>query len=136
MAWNKTEIEDAKTELIKLLKPGDTVYTVLRHVSSSGMYRAIDVYKLECKKGKLQKYWLSYCVARALDCRFDEKRDAVGVGGCGMDMGFHLVNSLSYALHGMKSKGADAEEADGKGIPFRPRRGHFRAGYSLEHEWL
>jgi hypothetical protein len=45
-----------------------------------------------------------------------------------MDMGFHIVNSLSYAIHGMKDRG-DA--------PFHnARRGHYRAGYSLKHDWL
>lgn len=53
-----------------------------------------------------------------------------------MDMGFHLVNSLSYALHGHKDRGADAIEKSKIGHPFTPRRGHFRAGYSLKHEWL
>lgn len=34
---------DACAELRKLLKPGDTVYTVLKHCSSSGMMRVIDL---------------------------------------------------------------------------------------------
>lgn len=34
---------DACAELHKLLSPGDTVWTILRHVSSSGMFRVIDL---------------------------------------------------------------------------------------------
>lgn len=34
---------EARANLLKLLKPGDTVYTVLKHVSSSGMSRVIDL---------------------------------------------------------------------------------------------
>ncbi len=30
-------------KLLELIKPGDTVYTVLRHCSSSGMFRVIDL---------------------------------------------------------------------------------------------
>lgn len=35
--------EEARGELLKLMQPGDTVYTVLRQVSSSGMSRVIDL---------------------------------------------------------------------------------------------
>jgi hypothetical protein len=40
---NKKEIEqaEAKAALLKILKPGDTVNTILRHVSRSGMMRHI-----------------------------------------------------------------------------------------------
>lgn len=46
MARSKTNTalaDEAKADLLKLLKPGDTVYTILRHVSSSRMYRVIDL---------------------------------------------------------------------------------------------
>lgn len=36
-ARKEAEREDAKTRLLAMLKPGDRVYTVLRHVSASGM---------------------------------------------------------------------------------------------------
>ena len=37
-------------------------------------------------------------------------KDGYRVGGCGMDMGFHLVHELGYRL--------------------------FNDGYSLKHEWI
>jgi hypothetical protein len=40
-------------------------------------------------------------VARALGWRYDN-HDGVTVKGCGMDMGFHLVYSLSQALYGAR----------------------------------
>jgi hypothetical protein len=36
---------------------------------------------------------LSYFVSKVLDYPYKNKTYAVGVGGCGMDMGFHLVNT-------------------------------------------
>lgn len=45
MASKKTtaEVAEAQASLKKLLKPGDTVHCILRHVSSSGMFRVIDL---------------------------------------------------------------------------------------------
>jgi hypothetical protein len=45
---------------------------------------------------------ITWLAARALgepvrDDKFG--RRVIRVGGCGMDMAFHIVNSLSYALH-------------------------------------
>lgn len=37
------ERNEAADKLRAMLKPGDTVYTVLRHVSSNGMFRVIDL---------------------------------------------------------------------------------------------
>jgi hypothetical protein len=73
-------------------------------------------------------------VARVLGYPCRDRADGMTVGGCGMDMGFHVVHSLSYALHGTNTVGADAEEHAGR--PFRPTREQYRAGYSLEHRWL
>ena len=36
------ERDEAIANLREILKPGDTVYTILRHVSKSGMSRVID----------------------------------------------------------------------------------------------
>ncbi len=90
----QSERDEAIARLRETLKPGDTVFTVLRSVSRSGMNRKIDLYKIE--DGSPQ--WLSRLAAKACDWTFDNKRDAVSVGGCGMDMGFHLVYSLSRVL--------------------------------------
>ena len=122
---------EAIRELRKLLKPGARVFTILRHVSRSGMQRRIDVYTIR----KNAPVWITGYVGKALGYRHHRQGGLV-VDGCGMDMGYHLVNSLSYALHGMKDKG-DAVSAGERGIPFgKPRPGHYRAGYSLRHDWL
>jgi hypothetical protein len=85
--------------LWEALRPGDTITTVLRHRSSSGMYRAIDLYLLGCdEEGRPTRQWLSYWTAHAGVGRWDERREAVGTSGAGMDMGFHLVYTLSHML--------------------------------------
>jgi len=94
------------------------------------MSRCIDLYVYRNN----QPVWLSGYAATVLGKILNRKWSAIRIGGCGMDMGFGLVMRLSYALHGNKSKG-DGIEADNRGVPFRPRRGHYRAGYSLRHEW-
>jgi hypothetical protein len=125
------EKQEAITELRKLCLPGTTVYTITRHVARSGMYRAIDAYVMV----RNSPVRISFDAARACGFRYDHKHEGVSMSGCGMDMGFHLVNTLSYALHGMKSKG-DGAKPENAGHPFTPRRGHYRAGYSLNHWWL
>jgi hypothetical protein len=88
------ERESAIEDLKKLLKPGDTVWTVLRHVSRSGMNRIIGVRKLD----NGNSLWLSRGVAKATGITFSEKYEELSVGGCGMDMGFHVVYELSARL--------------------------------------
>ena len=95
--------KQAKLESLSNLKnwisEGDTIYYIVKNVSSSGMYRHIDFYKLEPNdKGEIVKSWLSYNIAKALDYPFKEKTNSVGVSGCGMDMGFHVISQLSHIL--------------------------------------
>ena len=73
------------------------LFTILRHVSSSGMTRHISIKYI--KNGQLMD--LTWHAARVLDWSLvDGFNRAIKVGGCGMDMGFHLVYSLSCALYG------------------------------------
>jgi hypothetical protein len=51
---------EAIVHLREVLKPGDTVYTVLRHVSRSGMSRNIDLYMADNKP-----VWISAYVGHA-----------------------------------------------------------------------
>jgi hypothetical protein len=78
------------------LKPGDIVYTVLRHVSRSGMLREIGVL-LPC--GDSAGFWHpNYATASLIGATVNKRGDGVRVTGCGMDMGFHIVYNLSHAL--------------------------------------
>ena len=94
-----------KTEALQYLKSsvkeGDTIYFIIRQVSSSGMHRHIDFYKFTPnEKGGMEKCWLSYHMALALGYPFKRKTEAIGVSGCGMDMGFSVICNLGYALFG------------------------------------
>lgn len=87
--------QDALEYLLKMLPPGSTAYTVQRHLSRSGMHRLIDVYAIQ--DGEPQ--WLTGYVARVTGFKLDKEREALRVGGCGMDMGFHVVYELSHRLY-------------------------------------
>jgi hypothetical protein len=107
----RAERDESIARLREWLKEGDTVHTVLRKVSTSGMSRVIDVYHFTGKAdGTVDKSWLSWHVARACGERFNERPEGVRVNGCGMDMGFHLVYNLAHVLFG--------------------------DGYKLKQEWL
>ena len=100
--------EQCIDELRKMLPEGTRVHTVLRHVSQSGMRREISC--LVVHDGELRgiTHQVAFATSRALG-----KRGGVMCNGCGMDMGFDLVYSLSAALF------------DGE-----------RAGYRLKHDWI
>lgn len=105
--------EYAKERLLThYLKQGNKVYTILRHVSSSGMSRDIS---LVIAQGD-EIIDITYYASHALEDRLIESKGhrAIRVNGCGMDMGFHLVYNLSSVLF----KGQD------------------RAGYVLKQGWL
>lgn len=80
-----------------------TAYTVLRHVSQSGMSRDISVKTVE--DGQIRD--ITYTVAEALGekIRYKNGHGVIRVGGCGMDMGFHLVYSLSSVLFPNDNRG-------------------------------
>lgn len=106
-----TERDEAIARLREWIKPGDTVYTILRHVSSSGMTRYIDIIHISITdEGKAGITWLGYNAAAALGWKYTDDYYGIKVGGCGMDMGFHLVYTLSSVL--------------------------FNDGYALQQRWL
>lgn len=120
----KERAQEALTMLHKVLKPGDTVYTVLRHVSSSGMSRRIDCYAIG--KDKRPFYLSGYMEAIGIAKRHASKQGLV-VPGCGMDMGFHLVYSLGCALW---PKGTKKPHGTRNGEP------DSTGGYALKNEWI
>lgn len=149
---SELESIDAQLDLRSILKPGDKIYTTLRHVSRSGMQRVIDVHVIRDNEPR----WLGLLVAKALEYRFNDRKQGVVVGGCGMDMGFHLVNNLGYRLYGRKVKeGTDAESVELRKALLATDRFYFTqggreapdpnlpsqewfggAGYAFKHEWL
>jgi hypothetical protein len=114
----KTEQAEARDQLREFLKRDDRVYTILRHRAASGMTRFIDLYVMRDNEPRR----ITWQAAKALGWTYDVKREALRVGGCGMDMGFHAVYTLSSVLF----RGENHRD---------PITGE-DAGYSLRHEWL
>ena len=90
----KAEKKDAIEYLKKNLKKGDTLFTIVTKVAPSGMSRRIKV--LDIKDGN-PSYW-SYYVSKALGYKLKDDGSLL-VQGCGMDMGFHLIYTLSSKLY-------------------------------------
>lgn len=84
---------EARATLRKMLKPGDNVKANVLHVSRSGMMRVISLEIVH--EGEI--FDISGLAARAIGWTFDD-RGGVKVQGCGMDMTFHVVYTLSRAL--------------------------------------
>ena len=112
----QTERQEARETLRQMFGDNDrkTVYTILRHVSSSGMSRDISLVTVDDDGTLRDITWLA-CHAMGDKPKDRHGRWVVRVGGCGMDMGFHVVYNLSYSLYAMN--------------------GIERAGYALHHEW-
>ena len=135
MKTTKAEQEEAIKDLREMVPPGSTVYTVLRHCSRSGMCRDIDCYIMQDN----QPRWISRLVSKATGFGFNEKKDAIRVGGCGMDMGFHIVYSLSRVLWrdnftciGKNCRSNDHTNGDKNYAPHQ----HSDGGYALNHRWM
>jgi len=107
------EREEARRRLLDILADQErpTVYTVLRHVSASGNSRDISLFTV--RDGKLSNITVVAAKAMGDKVRESNGQFAIRVGGCGMDMGFHIVWNLSYSLY----------------------EGQERAGYVIRQEW-
>ena len=94
--------EYAKERLLThYLKPDTKVYTILRSVSSSGMTRHYSL--VVASNGKIDD--ITYYASKAIEWPLVESTGhrAIKVNGCGMDMSFHLVSTLSAVLfHGQE----------------------------------
>lgn len=93
---NKKQIEKQESiEALKsYLKKGMTLQAIIRQVSNSGMSRSIS-FKVIYKKELID---LSWWISKALEYPFNDKKHAIKVSGCGMDMAFHVVHNLSHVL--------------------------------------
>ncbi len=93
--------EIAQAEAVKTLKAwgvkdNTLIYAKVTRVSSSGMSRKVKLY-FNDKDGELRD--ITYWSAKALEWGYkDGYNGGILVSGCGMDMLFHTVYSLSYAM--------------------------------------
>jgi len=120
MATSKAQRTEALARLHEILKPGDTVHTILRHVSRSGMMREISVIGPNNED-------ITWHVMHVGGYRRSDKTGGLRVSGCGMDMGFHVVYNLGCAMW-----------PDGTPDPHGTRNGDpdSDGGYALKHRWL
>jgi len=80
--------------VLELLPKTSIIYSIVRSVSKSGLSRTIDFYVIKDDK----PIWITPAIRDILDYKQDEKTGALKVNGTGMDMCFHVVNSLGYKL--------------------------------------
>ena len=135
MRVSKAEKQAALDHLREVLSPGDTVHTILRHCSRSGMTRAISAVMID----NGESYQIDGWVSKVLEYSRNKKHDGLTIGGCGMDMGFQLVYELSHALF------PDGFTCTGEGCPsndhsngdrdYAPHK-HDSGGYALRQRWL
>lgn len=119
--------QQAIDQLKRDLKPGDRVYTILRHVSASGMQRRISLcIPYTHLDGQTGVAIIDHSVAIAIDAKLHPKGGII-INGCGMDMGFELVYRLGCALW---PNGTDEPHGTRNGEPDR------EGGYALKHQWL
>ena len=131
--------KEAIQEFKKVVKAGDTVYTKLNHVSRSGMMRHITVMVIK----KNEPHYLDHLATKILGwprVAWD-KGEGIKVPGCGMDMGFHLVYSLSSAVwpNGVKCPGRGCHSNDHVNHPlggYGKSIKHNDGGYALKQKWL
>jgi len=153
MRVSKTEKTEAFERLRKWIKPGDTVHTILDNVSRSGMSRTIRVVLLQDSEALHP----NHAVSTLLGYSRAKRGDGFVVGGCGMDMGFHVVHNLGYALFGEEAEHGTGKQANAlrkaiyeadkfywhqggkteKPDWTKPGRQWFAgAGYALKQRWL
>lgn len=140
MRKSEAEKKEAIERLLRTVEPGDTVYTIIRHVSRSGMQRAISLVAIDrttiilpidsgakiAALGRDSVTSIDYFAARALGWRI-HKHGGIVVDVCGMDMGFRLVYTLGRTLW-----------PDGTPTPHGRRNGNpdSDGGHALKHRWL
>jgi hypothetical protein len=113
-----TDKELSKERLLEdYLKETNTVYTVLRGASSSGLtqYVSLMVPGLD-HDGKPDIYNITWHASNVLGDKLHDKdgHRVLKLQGGGMDLGFNVVYNLSSVLYA----------------------GQDRAGYVLKHRWL
>lgn len=129
--------DEGRAILRRYLKPGDVVYTILRHVSSSGMFRAIS--PVVIRRGEDVRDF-SGAACYLLGVKFDERYQGVPMSGCGMDMGFELVYRMGRELFpkgfrcaGPKRCGSNDHTNGDRN--YKPHT-HTNGGYALRQRWL
>jgi hypothetical protein len=109
--WKGEELEQHKKALREMLALSNhKVYTVVHTVARSGMSRTMTAIIADKQGNVVCLNWYFEGLGIAKRTKDGELR----VHGCGMDMGFAIVNNLSTTLYGYTHEG----------------------GYKLKHYWV
>jgi hypothetical protein len=121
----KDNYQESVNYLKKIFEVDRTVYTMLNHVSGSGMTRHISLFV--ARNNRVLN--ITWYVADVLGYKRSDKTGGLVVSGCGMDMGFHVVYSLGNALY----PNGDSKTVTGRNGDTKPETD---GGYLLKHEWV
>ena len=95
MTISKIDREAEIEKLRGLIPRGSTVYCILRSASRSGMSHQIGL--MVMIDG--HPFHPNYSVAIVLGRPLNKNGDGIRINGCGMDMGFALMNDLQGVLY-------------------------------------
>ena len=137
MKTSKEELNEVRREVKRMIKPGDTIYTILRHCSSNGMNRRISL--IAIVNGKpVSLDWYAEKLGIANRSR---NHEGLTVSGCGMDMGFHLVYNFASVMypHGFNCAGKErcrSNDHTNGSNDYNRRKKHSSGGYAYRHSWM
>ena len=94
---SQVERERATESLREALPEGTTVYCIVTKVAPSGMSRHIRFKYV--KGGRILD--ATARIGIALGYTYKDDTHSLLVRGCGMDMGYHVVEGLSFRLYGI-----------------------------------
>ena len=124
---DKASIEASETLLRDLLAPRGTqcrtLYSILRHVSKSGMSRRISFLVVDLNHIRD----VTWHVGNVTGYRIGARGEGLVVNGGGMDMGFQVAYALGQALW---PKGTPEPHGTRNGVP------DSEGGYAIKHSWL
>tara|TARA_R110000850_G_scaffold240119_1_gene364793 strand:+ start:433 stop:777 length:345 start_codon:yes stop_codon:yes gene_type:complete len=72
-----------------------TIYSIIKHVSISGMLRHISFFHIWAN----EPHFITYSISKVCDYKMNKQHDGLLVRGCGMDMAWSVVNHLEYELN-------------------------------------
>lgn len=130
MKYSKEAVENELAYLRSILKPGSEVYTTVKSVAKSGMSRTMTLHVV--LDGEIRGITYSAAVVLGKPAQRD---GTIRVHGCGMDMGFHIVYTLSRILFPDGFIPAEAGHEYGRnGVPATDLDKN--GGYALKQRWL
>lgn len=138
-AQQERERTEARDRLRELLASVNVIYTVLTHTSRDGMFRAIKPL-IATHLDDVRD--ITHLVSLATGDK-EHRRGGIGMGGCGMDMGFALVYNIGRVIidnEPWQCRGdrcPSNEHVNSPRAPYGPEVIHTGdGGYRFRHTWL